>query len=152
MSQTLRTFPGSLDDANAFVRLHHRHHEPVVGHKFSLAAVDVDNTIHGFVIVGRPVARARDDGLTLEVTRLVTDGYPNACSFLYGAAWRATRALGYVRLGTYILDTESGVSLIAAGWTLIGQRGGGSWTTPSRPRIDRHPTQAKLLWEAEVPA
>jgi hypothetical protein len=138
--------PLSLEEANAFVDLHHRHHRPVVGHKFSLGAVK-DGKIVGVAIIGRPVSRIRDDGKTLEVTRLCTDGTRNACSFLYGAAARATFALGYQRIGTYILREEGGPSLRAAGWKLIGERKGGSWSCPSRPRVDKHPTQEKLLWE-----
>ena len=58
-----------------------------------------------------PVSRYLDDGHTLEVNRLCTDGTKNACSFLYAAAWRAARAMGYRKIVTYILDTESGASL-----------------------------------------
>lgn len=144
----LDLLPISLAEANAFVQQHHRHHRPVVGHKFSLAAVKDDRLV-GVAIVGRPIARFRDDGLTLEVTRLCTDGTRNACSFLYGAAARAAFALGYKRIGTYTLPQEGGASLRAAGWNLIGERGGGSWSRESRPRTDRHPTQTKLLWELE---
>jgi hypothetical protein len=140
--------PCQLDEANAFVSQHHRHHQPVVGHKFSLAVADEKNEVRGVVIVGRPVARMLDDGLSLEVTRLATDGCPNACSALYGAAWRACKALGYRRLGTYILASEPGTSLIAAGWRLVGQAGGGSWSRPRRPRVDKQPLQLKMRWEA----
>jgi hypothetical protein len=107
----------------------------------------VGETLVGVVIVGRPVARMRDDGHTLEVTRLCTDGTKNACSFLYGAAARAAFALGYSRIGTYILASETGASLRASGWRLIGQRGGSSWSRDSRPREDKHPTEPKLLFE-----
>ena len=72
----------SLKSANEFVATNHRHHKPVVGHKFSLSAIQ-DEKIVGVVIVGRPVARMRDNGTTLEVTRLCTDGTRNVCSFLY---------------------------------------------------------------------
>ena len=143
----MRLVPVTLDEANAFVAEHHRHHKPVVGHKFSLGAVR-DGALVGVVIVGRPVSRHRDNGSTLEVTRLCTDGARNACSFLYGAAARAAFALGYDRIGTYILKSEPGTSLTAAGWRLIGERGGGSWSVPSRPRTDKHPTEPKLLFEA----
>lgn len=138
-----------LAEANAFVSEHHRHHKPVVGHLFSLGAVFGDKIV-GVVIVGRPVARMRDDGLTAEVTRLCTDGTRNACSFLYGAAAKAAFALGYKRIGTYILASEPGTTLRAAGWRLIGESGGGSWSRGNRPRVDRHPTQSKLLFEAEA--
>jgi hypothetical protein len=138
-----------LGEANAFVAEHHRHHKPVVGHMFSIGAV-LENRIVGVVIVGRPVARMRDDGETAEVTRLATDGTRNACSFLYGAAARAAFALGFRRIGTYILATEPGTSLMACGWRLIGETPGGSWSVPSRPRVDKHPLQAKLLFELEA--
>ena len=143
----LRSVPLPLDEANAFVDQHHRHHKPVIGHKFSIGAA-LGERIVGAVIVGRPVARGRDDGLTLEVTRLCTDGTKNACSFLYGAAARAGFALGYKRIGTYILQSEDGVSLRAAGWKMISEVKGRSWSCQSRPRVDKHPTQGKLLWEA----
>ena len=142
----IEAIPIELAEANAFVERYHRHHTPVIGHKFSIGAVSNDVVV-GAVIVGRPVSRHRDDGLTLEVTRLCTDGTPNACSFLYGRAAKVALALGYKRIGTYILDTESGVSLNAAGWKLIGNAGGGTWSCQSRPRVDKHPTQGKLLFE-----
>jgi hypothetical protein len=136
-----------LKEANAFVEQYHRHHFAVVGHLFSLGAV-LDDQVVGVAIVGRPISRMRDDGETLEVTRLCTNGTPNACSFLYGAAARAAFALGYSRIGTYLLHTESGVSLRAAGWKLINQRQRGySWSRAGRPRIDKYPMQKKLLFE-----
>ena len=146
----LTIIPCELNDANAFVRLHHRHHAPCVGHKFSLAVTDAEEVIRGVAIVGRPVARSLDNGLRLEVNRVATDGCPNACSALYGAARRACFALGYKSLITYVLHTEPGTSLKAAGWKCIGAAGGGSWHTPTsgRPRVDKHPTQMKMRWEA----
>lgn len=144
----LRIVPCDLDEANAFVLRHHRHHGKAVGHKFSLAVVDETGEVRGVAIVGRPVARMLDDGMTLEVNRIATDGVPNGCSCLYGACRRATFALGYTRLITYVLDTEPGTSLLAAGWKCIGKAGGGSWSVPSRPRVDKHPTQGKIRWEA----
>lgn len=141
--------PCDLAEANAFVRQYHRHHPPVVGHKFSLSAVR-DDEVCGVAIVGRPVSRQLDDGLTLEVTRVATDGSRNACSALYGAARRATFALGYKRLVTYTLASESGSSLRGAGWKLIGEAGGGSWSRKRRPRVDKAPTEPKLRWEASA--
>jgi len=142
----LITIPLSLEEANAFVEQNHRHHKPVVGHKFSIGATLGDNVV-GVVIVGRPVSRHRDDGMTMEVTRLCTDGTRNACSFLYGAAAKATFALGYKRIGTYILKSEPGTSLSAAGWTLIGETPGKSWSRPTRPRVDTHPLEPRFLFE-----
>lgn len=135
-----------LAEANAFVAEHHRHHQPVVGHIFSIGAAK-DSVIVGVAIVGRPVARMRDDGETAEVTRLCTDGTRNACSFLYGASARAAFALGFRRIGTYILASEPGTSLTAVNWRQIGATAGGSWDRGNRPRVDKHPTQSKLLFE-----
>lgn len=90
-----------LAEANAFVAQHHRHHKPVVGHVFSIG-VALESVIVGIAIVGRPVARGRDDGVTAEITRLATDGTKNACSFLYGASARAAFALGFK--GNYALE------------------------------------------------
>jgi hypothetical protein len=138
--------PLPLDEANAFVEQFHRHHPPVRGHKFSLGLSQ--KGIVGVAIVGRPVSRGLDDGLTLEITRLATDGTKDACSALYGACRRAAFALGYKRLFTYTLASESGVSLRAAGYRLVGEVRGRSWSCKSRPRVDKHPTQTKLRWEA----
>ncbi len=145
---SLRVTPIALDEANAFVAVHHRHHKPVPGAKFCLAVSDA--AVRGVSIVGRPVARMSDDGLTLEVNRVCTDGAKNACSMLYGASWRAAKALGYTRLITYTLPAEGGASLRGAGWSLVGLRGGGNWNVPSRPRIDTAVLLQgqKLLWEA----
>lgn len=139
--------PLPLDEANAFVAQHHRHHGRVVGHKFSLGVSQADE-IRGVAIVSRPVSRRLDDGLTLEITRVATDGAKDACSALYGACRRAAFALGYKRLVTYTLASEGGASLRAAGYRLVGEAGGGSWSRSSRPRVDKHPTQGKLRWEA----
>jgi hypothetical protein len=146
----LHISPCNLDEAHAFVDAVHRHHRRTWGGKFAIACA-TDECVHGVVVVGRPVARLLDDGYTLEVTRLATDGTKNACSMLYAAAWRATRAMGYHKLITYILDTEPGTSLRAVGWKLIGKAGGwgGTWNRPNsgRPRVDTHPLQGKLRWE-----
>lgn len=105
----------------------------------------------GVAIVGRPVARYRDDGFTAEVTRLcVLDGYKNSCSMLYSAAWRACRAIGYKRIGTYILFEESGTSLRAAGWKIIHATKGGPWNCKSRPRVDTSPIGQKILCEIGI--
>ncbi len=142
----LEIVPMDFAEANAFVAEHHRHHRPMPGCKFSIGVSD-GTKIVGVAMVGRPVARMLDNGWTLEVNRVATDGTKNACSILYAAAWRTARAMGYKKLITYILDTEPGTSLTAAGWKCIGAAGGGSWSVPSRPRVDKHPTQGKLRWE-----
>lgn len=145
----LDVVPVTLSEANAFVSAHHRHHRPVVGHKFSIGISDGKEVI-GVVIVGRPVSRHLDNGWTLEVNRCCTNGSKNGCSALYGAAWRAAKALGYKRLITYTLPAEGGASLRGAGWALVGETGGGNWNVKSRPRIDTDVLLQgqKLLWQA----
>ncbi len=146
----LTIVPMDFAEANAFVAKHHRHHKPMPGCKFSIGVAKGGEVV-GVAMVGRPVARMLDDGWTLEVNRVATDGSRNACSMLYGAAWRTAKAMGYRKLVTYILDTEPGTSLTAAGWKCIGQAGGGSWGRADRPRVDKHPTQGKIRWEAPPP-
>ena len=142
----LKVIPISLKDANAFVAEHHRHHKPVVGHKFSIGCA-LDGRLVGVAIVGRPVSRHLDDGLTLEVNRLCTTGEKNACSMLYTAAARAARAMGYQKIITYTLDTEPGISLRAAGWSCVGKAGGKRWTGKRKPDMDLYPPQMKLRYE-----
>lgn len=144
---TLQLVPITLREARAFVDEHHRHHKAPQGGIFAIGVSD-SAEICGVAIVGRPVARNAQDGWTAEVTRLCTDGSRNACTMLYGAAWRACRAMGYRRLITYTLAEEYGGSLRSAGWRLLGECGGGKWGRKERPRVDTHPTQRKLLWEA----
>lgn len=159
MTSKLNLAPIDFDQACEFVSRHHRHHLPPVGHKFSLAAMR-DGEIEGVVIVGRPVSRHRQDGFTLEVTRLcVREDAPRvvdrngvergggACAFLYRAAAKAAFALGYRRIGTYVLEREGGHSVAVANWKEVGRAGGGSWSVPSRPRVDKHPTERKILFE-----
>ena len=142
----LSLVPVSLKDANAFVAEHHRHHKPTRGHKFSIGCAAEERLV-GVAIVGRPVSRYLDDGLTLEVNRLCTTGEQNACSMLYGAAARAAKAMGYHKIITYTLDSEPGTSLRAAGWMCAGPAGGERWTGQRRPAADLYPAQMKLRYE-----
>ena len=142
----LSLVPVSLKDANTFVAEHHRHHKPTRGHKFSIGCAS-EGRLVGVAIVGRPVSRYLDDGLTLEVNRLCTTGEQNACSMLYGAAARAAKAMGYHKIITYTLDSEPGTSLRAAGWTCAGPAGGERWTGQRRPTADLYPAQMKLRYE-----
>lgn len=140
--------PISLREAMVFVARHHRHHDAPRGGLFAIALND-GTTVVGVAIVGRPKARHLQDGWTAEVTRLcVLDGHPNACSRLYQAAKRGAQALGYRRVITYILVGEPGTSLKAAGWKFKRLTKGGSWSRPSRPRVDTHPLAQKQLWES----
>lgn len=143
---SLHAIPCSREQAHAWVAEHHRHHKPPPGEIFRIGACDNDGAIHGVIIVGRPVARKSDDGRTLEVTRLATDGHKNACSFLYGHARRAAWALGYTRILTFTLPVEGGASLKASGWIADGCTPGRSWSVPTRAREDKHPLGMKLRW------
>ena len=146
---SLAVTPINLDEANAFVEQHHRHHKPVPGAKFCVA-VSKDDEVRGVVIVGRPGSRHIDDGWTLEVNRCCTDGTRNACSMLYATAWKAAKAMGYTSLITYTMESEGGASLRGAGWRCVGKattRVGQGWNVRSRPRVDTHPLQQKLKWE-----
>lgn len=151
-STRLRLAQCELSEANEFIGRLHRHHKPVQGHRFSLAAVNEDGEIVGVATVGRPVARKTPAKDVLEVTRLCTDGTPNACSFLYGAAARAGKALGYKKIQTFILrDEESGHSLLASGWSLEGESQGGQWVrTDGSPRRTDQPTAPKSRWAKEL--
>lgn len=153
--------PMTIAEANAYVAAHHRHNKPVQGARFAIGARLHDGLLVGVAIVGRPVARRLQDGVTAEVLRVCTDGevrrLPNGhtvpvCSRLYSACWRAWQAMGGQRLVTYTLDTESGSSLRGAGWRVVGQvpafAEGKGWTT--RPGREWQPAngQMKLRWEA----
>ncbi len=143
---TLKCRPLTLAQANAAVEALHRHHKPVRGHRFSLGAYDGDRLV-GVAIVGRPVARAVPAYEVAEVTRVATDGYPNACSFLYGRCARAARAMGFLSIQTYTLPSEGGASLRAAGWVCEGQprRDGKGWNNRAG-RKSCQPTEQKTRW------
>lgn len=145
---SLTVVPVELAEANALISALHRHHVPVVGHRFSLGVVDDEGLLHGVCVVGRPVARlAGSPRDVAEVTRLATDGTYNACSILYGAAARAAKAMGFRRIQTYTLPDEGGASLRAAGWRNEGSAGGGQWKhTDGKPRRTDQPTSIKTRW------
>jgi hypothetical protein len=143
----LQTQPIFQKPAKAFIKRLHRHHRPPVGIIFAVSVTDGKRVV-GVATVGRPVARKLQDRWTVEVTRLCTDGTPNACSKLYAAAWQTARAMGYKRMVTYTLEDEPGTSLKAAGWHFLYMTDGDSWDVPSRPREDKHPIGAKRVWSA----
>ena len=143
--------PIKFPEACDFIKRFHRHHKPPQGWLFGIGC-ELDGLLVAVAMVGRPVARHRDDGLTAEVTRLCTDGTPNAASKLYSACWRASREMGYSRIGTYILESERGTSLKAAGWRIMHKTPGRSWSVPSRQRSDSHPLGPKTLFEMANPA
>jgi hypothetical protein len=149
----LELVPVSFATACEVVAELHRHHEPPVGHKFSVGVADEESVLHGVAIVGRPVSRVLDaEGDTLEVLRSATDGTPNANSMLYAAARRATFALGYRRIITYTQDGETGSSLRAAGYRVIAERPARKgWGVPSRPRVTKGTDGiARTLWSSDT--
>lgn len=128
--------PLDLKAANAFVCENHRHNGKVLVHRFSLGCYDGER-LCGVAICGNPVARKLCDGLTIEVHRLCTDGTHNACSMLYGRCARVAKEMGYKKIITYILESESGVTMRASGWVKEAENVGGGkngWNVPSRPR------------------
>jgi hypothetical protein len=146
----LRVEHVELKDANEFVAKQHRHHKPVIGHRFS---VGVSNGVKlvGVAIVGRPVARGCNLHNTVEVTRLCTDGTKNACSFLYSVCARVARELGYKKIQTYILASEPGTSLLASGWKRIADVVGRQWTgTNGKTRRTDQPTCDKHRYEKDL--
>ena len=145
----LKAYPLELKQANEFVDKLHRHHNSVHRDKFRVGATK-DGKLVGVVQVGRPVSRMLDDGQTLEVVRLCSDGTKDVCSFLYSKAARIAKELGYSRIITYILESESGASLRASGWKLDGTTSGGAWDRPSRRRNTSAPTCPKKRYIKEL--
>ena len=140
--------PITFREACNFVSQYHRHHKPTVGCKFSLGLYDEDRLV-GVAICGRPVSRKLDDGLTCEINRLCTDGTRNACSMLYGACCRVAKEMGYVKIITYILESENGASLKASNFTCEGVAGGLKWTG-SRDTGKEYPHEMKTIWSRRL--
>lgn len=142
--------PISLANANAYVEEMHRHHPKVQGHKFSIACYD-NNRLCGVAIVGRPQGRFLDDGKTLEILRLCTDGTRNACSILYGRCARICKEMGYEKIITFILMSENGSSLKASGFTKEADNVGGlDWSKNNRYR-QRHEYEQMSLFPTKQP-
>ena len=150
---SLTIIPLTFKQACAFVDARHRHHAATRGCKFSIGVVDGDGILRGVALCGRPVSRHLDDGFTLEVNRVATDGCRNASSCLYGACWRIASAMGYRRIVTYTQEGETGASLRAANYRQVRVlQPRGSWAESSvRLRHIRDPVGAggieRMLWE-----
>ena len=130
----LTIVPITLKDACRNVGRWHRHNRPPQGGLFAVA-VARDGEVCGVAIVGRPIARKSQDGVTCEITRVATDGTYNACSMLYGSCCRAAKALGYREIVTKTLQSEPGTSLRASGFVEIGVSQDIGWDRPSRRRV-----------------
>lgn len=145
----LYAVPLALKECNEFVARHHRHHDPVYRDKFRVGCTE-GGVLVGVANVGRPVSRVLDDGKTLEVTRLCTTGEKDVCSFLYSRCARIAKEMGYSKIITYILESESGTSLKASGWHKEADTNGHNWSCKSRPRKTTAPTCDKQRWAKEL--
>lgn len=146
MGSRLTAVPLTLREANDFIEQHHRHHTKVVGHRFTIGAQRGGKLV-GAIVVGRAVARRTNQSTVAEVTRLVTDGTRNCCSFLYGRAADAAKAMGYTSIQTFTLPEEGGASLRAVGWANVARTAGGKWGRPSRTREPgKFPETTKWKW------
>jgi hypothetical protein len=152
MEGRLVIVPVSLKEAQDFILSYHRHNKPPVGHKFSVGVAGADGLV-GVAIVGRPVARGAQDGSTLEVLRVCVapNTQKGACSMLYQTCWRAAKAMGYQRLITYTLQSESGASLRGAGWKIVAElaaRNPKQWQNRQNRDWQSVVGQSKIRWEA----
>ena len=141
----MKIAPITFKEASAYINKHHRHHRSTIGCKFCISVVDDNGQIHGVAVCGRPVSRFLDDGLTLEINRVCTDGTRNACSMLYGVSCRIAKEMGYHKVITYILASESGTSLKASNFVCEGEAGGIHWTG-TRNKGQDIPAEMKTRW------
>lgn len=146
----IRPVPVTFAEANNYVDMLHRHNGRLPSARLVVGIADMEGQIRGVAIAGLPKARMLMERGTLEINRVCTDGVRNGCSMLYAAITRAAKALGYTRIITYTLESESGASLRASGWTAVETWSGGSWTEgKARPTGDdsRYDTGPKVRWE-----
>lgn len=144
----MKVVPITFKRARQFIRDHHRHNPNIAGCKFSIGIKDGDNLI-GVAVCGRPVSRYLDDGETLEINRVCTLGARNACSMLYGACCRVAKEMGYRRVITYTLKSESGASVKASNFICDGETGGTHWTG-KRNRGQQIPHEMKVRWHRNL--
>jgi len=150
----LRVRPMTCKAAALHVAKNHRHSRGTTGGLFAAAVYD-GGRLAGVAICAKPVARMLDDGLTVEITRVCTDGTRNACSKLYGALCRAAAAIGYEKAVTYTLADEPGDSLRAAGFAVAARlKARPTWNCAARSRVqvdlfgnETRPPGEKLRWE-----
>ena len=140
--------PITFREACDFINKEHRHHRPTVGCKFAIGCYKAEKLV-GVAVCGRPVSRRLDDGRTVEINRVATDGTKNACSMLYGACCRIAREMGYKRAITYILQSEPGTSLKASSFVCEGEAGGTHWTG-ERDRGQQIPAEMKTRWSRKL--
>lgn len=147
-AQQLTVVPSTKHEVNAYVKQLHRHNKTVAGGRVFLAVLDQTGKIRGVAVAGR-ACRTYDDRFTVEITRVATDGCPNACSALYARMRRVLQAYGFTKIITYNLPAESGASLRAIGLEAPEAEniGGGSWERKGRPRPnEKHNLGKKNRW------
>lgn len=141
--------PITFRTASDYINQYHRHHKATVGCKFCIGLNDDNGNLCGVAVCGRPVSRFLDDGKTLEINRICTNGTKNACSKLYGACVRIAKEMGYCLVITYTLASENGASLKASNFVYDGLAGGEIWTG-SRKRDNGVPKQRKKRWSYTI--
>ena len=144
----MKIVPITFRYAQQFVKDYHRHNPNVVGCKFAIGCQG-DDGIVGVAICGRPVSRYLDDGKTLEINRVCTNGAANACSMLYGACCRIAKEMGYERVITYTLQSETGASVKASNFICDGEAGGTHWTG-KRDKGQNIPNEMKVRWHRDL--
>ena len=144
----MKIVPITFNYAKHFVQTYHRHNPNVTGCKFCIGCQDGDEIV-GVAICGRPVSRYLDNGRTLEINRVCTNGAKNVCSILYGACCRIAREMGYEKVITYTLQSENGASVKASNFICDGEAGGTHWTG-KRDRGQQIPNEMKVRWHRDL--
>lgn len=147
--------PVTLDQALAFIREHHRHAKSRPASWRFGVGVRLGDDLVGVGVAGNP-PRMLDDGQTISIVRVCTDGTPNACSMIYGSLCRAARALGFRYAVTYTLESEEGASLRASGFHIDGAVRAREWHG-GRARYQGNllgeatrPVEAKVRWKRAI--
>ena len=138
----MKVQPITVTDACKLVLKWHKHHKPPMGGLFAASVATEAGVVVGVAIAGRPVARHLMNGTTVEITRVAVDRESdenrNACSMLYGAIRKAAAALGYVKVITYTLESETGASVRAAGFRAVAKTNkSDGWMT--HPKVSTTP-------------
>lgn len=149
MSLRLRPWTVKRAHALAFVKATHRRLPNVQGAMWCVSVRDGADIV-GVALVGWPSQEQTTDEMDhLRVLRVaVKEGHKNACSMLYGAAWRAARAMGATNMDTFTHLDEPGTSLRGAGWIEDGLTKGGEHSRVSRPRKATVDARPKRRWWA----
>jgi hypothetical protein len=157
-AEKLKIVPLTMGAANQVVENIHRHHGAAMALSpaFAIGCV-VQHRLCGAAVAGRPINRHNDDGTTLEILRVATDGTSNASSCLLRGCVRIAREMGFCRVITYTLSEESGASLMGAGYDRAGFAKKTEWhrNYPSNQKKNRgnyraHAEKQKVRWEVRI--